>query len=55
MTSRTRVLVMSPRPGRIVAEFEVPFEQPRTFDIRFRPEFVALTNQVARALREASS
>ena len=51
----TRVLVMSPRPGRIVAEFEVPFEQPRTFDIRFRPEFVALTNQVARALREASS
>jgi NitT/TauT family transport system ATP-binding protein len=50
----TRVLVMSPRPGRIVAEFDVPFEHPRTFDIRFRTEFNALTNQVARALREAS-
>jgi NitT/TauT family transport system ATP-binding protein len=51
----TRVLVMSPRPGRIVAEFDVPFEHPRTFDIRFRNEFNILTNQVARALREATS
>lgn len=51
----TRVLVMSRRPGRIVAEFEVPFEHPRTFEMRFAPEFVTLTNQVARALRQAAS
>ena len=51
----TRVLVMSPRPGGIVAEFEVPFEHPRTFDVRFTSEFGALTNQVARALRQAAS
>jgi ABC-type nitrate/sulfonate/bicarbonate transport system ATPase subunit len=39
-----RVLVMSPRPGRVRAEFTVPFERPRnTAD----PEFIRL----ARAIR----
>lgn len=51
----TRVLVMSPRPGRIVAEFAVPFDHPRNFELRFAPEFGSLTNQVARALRQAAS
>ncbi len=38
----SRVLVMSPRPGRIVAEFEVPFPYPRSPDLRFEPAFGAL-------------
>jgi NitT/TauT family transport system ATP-binding protein len=45
---------MSPRPGRIVAEFEVPFDHPRSFDVRLEPEFGILTNRVSLALREAS-
>jgi NitT/TauT family transport system ATP-binding protein len=48
----TRVIVMSGRPGRIVDEFEVPFDYPRDPDIRFTPEFAALSGKVSHALRE---
>ena len=47
----TRVLVMSPRPGRIVAEFDVPFEYPRHPDLRFEPAFAELSGRVSHALR----
>lgn len=50
----TRVLVMSARPGRIVAEFEVPFDYPRDTDIRFDAAFSNLAGQVSDALRSAS-
>jgi NitT/TauT family transport system ATP-binding protein len=49
----TRVLVMSARPGRIVAEFDVPFEYPRNPDLRFQPEFARLSGELSRALRGA--
>jgi NitT/TauT family transport system ATP-binding protein len=49
----TRVLVMSARPGRIVAEFSVPFEYPRLPDLRFSPEFASLSGEVSHALRGA--
>ena len=49
----TRVLVMSARPGRLIAEFEVPFDYPRPTELRFDPEFARLTGQVSRALRDA--
>jgi NitT/TauT family transport system ATP-binding protein len=47
----TRVLVMSARPGRIVAEFDVPFEYPRKPELRFDPEFAALSGEISRELR----
>ena len=47
----TRVLVMSPRPGRIVAEFPVPFAYPREPDLRFEPAFAELSGEVSHALR----
>ncbi|GAA2234821.1 ABC transporter ATP-binding protein [Herbiconiux moechotypicola] len=50
----TRVLVMSPRPGHVVAEFEVPFEYPRPASLKFTPEFAELERQVATALGEVS-
>ena len=49
----TRVLVMSARPGKIVAEFKVPFAYPRDHDLRFDPDFTALCGKVSHALREA--
>ncbi len=49
----TRVLVMSARPGRIVADFEVPFAYPRDPDLRFDPAFAELSGQVSHALKGA--
>ena len=50
----TRVLVMSARPGRIAAEFDVPFPFPRNHDIRYSPKFAELTGRVSAALRTCS-
>ncbi len=47
----TRVLVMSPRPGRITASFDIPFAYPRDHDLRYRPEFAELCGKVSHALR----
>jgi NitT/TauT family transport system ATP-binding protein len=47
----TRVLVMSNRPGRIIAEFEVPFDYPRHPDLRFDPAFAKLSGEVSQELR----
>jgi len=49
----TRVLVMSSRPGRIVASFDVPFPYPRLPEVRFEPAFAELTGAVSAALRGA--
>ena len=48
----TKVIVMSGRPGRIVGEFDVPFDMPRDPDIRYTPEYAALVGEVSHALRE---
>lgn len=47
----TKVYVMSARPGRIIAEFDVPFGYPRTHELRFNPEFAELSSNVSQALR----
>ncbi|MEM7339009.1 MAG: ABC transporter ATP-binding protein [Actinomycetota bacterium] len=49
----TRVHVMSSRPGRLVAEFEIPFDYPRKPDLRFDPAFASLSGEISHALREA--
>ena len=51
----TRVLVMSARPGRIVAEYEIPFSYPRSPELRFDPEFARLSGEVSHALRGSHS
>ncbi|MEN3269372.1 ABC transporter ATP-binding protein [Pseudonocardia sp.] len=50
----TRVLVMSGRPGRIVTEIEIPWEYPRPPELRYAPDFAAITGRVSAALGEHS-
>ena len=48
-----RVLVMSPRPGRIVADVPIPLPRPRTLDTLRQPDFVDLTDHLRRSIRSA--
>jgi NitT/TauT family transport system ATP-binding protein len=46
-----RVIVMSARPGTILASVPVPFERPRTAEVRNSPEFATLTGELWSVLR----
>jgi NitT/TauT family transport system ATP-binding protein len=48
----SRVVVMSPRPGRIVCEIEIPFAYPRAPELRFDPAFAAIAGDISARLRE---
>jgi NitT/TauT family transport system ATP-binding protein len=50
-----RVLVMSPRPGRIVADFQVPFASPRGRALRSQADFASLTGEIGDCLRRAGT
>lgn len=41
-----RVVVMSARPGRVLADIEVPFARPRSREARADPEFGALEERI---------
>lgn len=45
-----RVVLMSPRPGRVMAEQVVRFERPRRRDLTMSPDFHAMTNKLTQAL-----
>ena len=49
----TRVVVMSARPGRIIADIPVPFDYPRKPELRYDAEFARLSGEVSEALKEA--
>lgn len=46
-----RVVAMSPRPGRIAAQFEISLPQPRTWDMILTEDFLSLKRQVLGILR----
>jgi len=48
----TRVVVMSPRPGRIVGDVPVPFAYPRTPELRYSEEFGKVAGEVSDLLRD---
>ncbi len=49
-----RVVVMSARPGRVKAVFEVPFERPRPLALKREPRFLELEDPIWRLLQEES-
>ena len=50
----TRILVMSARPGRIIAEVEVPLPHPRVPEIRTDPEYTRIVREVVTLLGSAA-
>lgn len=51
----TRVVVMSARPGEIIGEVKIPFEYPRTPDLKFTPEFGEICAELSDLLRKATT
>jgi len=49
-----RVVVMTPRPGKVAEVLDVPLERPRSADqVRGDPKFVELTNYIWHSLKNA--
>ncbi len=48
----TRIVVMSPRPGRITRIIDSSLPRDRPLDIRDTPDFIALAHEVREALRD---
>ena len=48
----TRIVVMSPRPGRIADVIDSPLPRDRPLDIRDTPAFLAIAHRVREGLRE---
>ncbi|MEO1687529.1 MAG: ABC transporter ATP-binding protein, partial [Pseudomonadota bacterium] len=51
----TRIVVMSPRPGRIIDVIDSPLPAERPLDIRETPEFLAIAQRVREGLRAGHS
>jgi NitT/TauT family transport system ATP-binding protein len=51
----TKIVVMSPRPGRIIDVIETNLPRNRTLDIRETPEFLAIAHRVREGLKAGHS
>lgn len=47
-----RILVLSPRPGHVRAEFSAPFARPRAHGIVAQPEFIRLAQRIKAEITE---
>jgi NitT/TauT family transport system ATP-binding protein len=50
-----RVLVMSPRPGRVLSDIKIDLPRPRRMEDANSPEFARLTNEVRGYLRSSGA
>ena len=48
----TRILVMSARPGRVIADLAVPFAAPRRAELRAEAEFARFIGEIGAVLRK---
>jgi NitT/TauT family transport system ATP-binding protein len=48
-----RVLIMSARPGRIIAERTVPYPRPRRLDLTYEAEFQAIVHELRDRISDA--
>lgn len=48
-----RILVMSRRPGRFIADIRVPLDRPREIDMMYSDAFIATARQVRAAIEQA--
>ncbi|HRX35124.1 MAG TPA: ABC transporter ATP-binding protein [Aestuariivirga sp.] len=51
----SKIVVMSPRPGRIIDVIETKFPRQRSLDIRETPEFLAVAHRVREGLKAGHS
>ena len=49
-----RVVVMSPRPGRITDVITVPFQRPRAEAVKTSPEFLTLRREIWQILKQGA-
>ena len=47
-----RVIVMSPRPGRVKGQFTIPFERPRTLALKRDARFLAIEDDIWKLVEE---
>ncbi len=45
-----RVVVMTPRPGRLARIYEIDLPRPRTIEMTFEPEFIELIQDIKRTV-----
>ena len=45
-----RVIVLTPRPGRLARIFDIELARPRTVEMTFEPSFIALIQEIKRAV-----
>lgn len=50
-----KIIVMSPRPGRVVEEIDLALPRPRSFPVRESPEFVAYVRHIRELLERAGA
>jgi NitT/TauT family transport system ATP-binding protein len=49
-----RVVVLTPRPGRLAHVFPIELPRPRTIDVTFTPEFIKVVLAIKRTIQSGS-
>ena len=50
-----RVVVMTPRPGRLARIFDIELPRPRTVDMTFEPSFIALIQEIKHTVESGTA